>query len=91
MSTENPVGFFRDVVKVNGWDLDDFKKRQQPFLFGHNVAENRPPLGRMNKVKKDSMPYGRVLAGDAELACQVYPRARPRRDDDPEVGSDVLA
>lgn len=67
MSTENPVGFFRDVVKVNGWDLDDFKKRQQPFLFGHNVAENRPPLGRMNKVKKDSMPYGRVLAGDAEF------------------------
>lgn len=67
MSTENAVGFFRDVVKVNGWDLDDFKKREQPFLFGHNVAENRPPLGRMDKVKKDKMPYGRVLAGDAEF------------------------
>lgn len=67
MSTENAVGFFRDVVKVAGWDLDDFKKRQQPFLFGHNVAENRPPLGRMDKVKKEKMPYGRVLAGDAEF------------------------
>jgi phage head maturation protease len=67
MSTENAVGFFRDVVKVSGWELEDFKKRQQPFLFGHNVAENRPPLGRMNKVKKDKMPYGRVLAGDAEF------------------------
>jgi phage head maturation protease len=67
MSTENAVGFFRDVVKVSGWELEDFKKRQQPFLFGHNVAENRPPLGRMNKVKKDQMPYGRVLAGDAEF------------------------
>lgn len=65
MSTENAVGFFRDVVKVSGWDLDDFKKRQQPFLYGHNVADNRPPLGRMDKVKKEKMPYGRVLAGDA--------------------------
>lgn len=66
MSTENPVGFFRDVVKVSGWDLDDFKKRQQPFLFGHNASEDRLPLGRMSGIKKGRAVKG-ALSGDAEF------------------------
>ena len=66
MSTENPVGFFRDVVKVNGWDLDDFKKRQQPFLFGHNASDDRLPLGRMSGLKKGRTVKG-ALTGDAEF------------------------
>jgi len=66
MSTENPVGFFRDVVKVNGWDLDDFKKRQQPFLFGHNASDDRLPLGRMSGIKKGRAVKG-ALSGDAEF------------------------
>ena len=35
--------------------IEDFKKRQQPLLYGHNVADNRPPLGRMDKVKKEKI------------------------------------
>lgn len=66
MSTENPVGFFRDVVKVSGWDLEDFKKRQQPFLFGHNASEDRVPLGRMDKIKKGRAVNG-AMTGDAEF------------------------
>ena len=66
MSTDNPVGFFRDVVRVSGWDLDDFKKRQQPFLFGHNASEDRLPLGRMSGLKKGRAVKG-ALSGDAEF------------------------
>lgn len=65
MSTQNPVGFFRDVALVAGWDLTDFKKRGMPFLFGHNSRD--VPLGKMTKVGKTVVDGQRVLAGTAQF------------------------
>lgn len=68
MSTQKPVGFFGDVILVKGWDLTDFKRRGQPFLYGHNIEAMRHPLGRLSQVKKgDPADFVRgdpVLAGN---------------------------
>lgn len=68
MSTENPVGMFGDVVLVRGWDLGEFRRRGQPFLFAHNQDEQRHPLGNMANVLKgatsDFVRKEPVLAGD---------------------------
>lgn len=63
MSTENPVGFFRESIKVRGWDLTDFKKRSMPFILSHGRGE--VPLGRMSNVTKSSAGGQRALIGDA--------------------------
>lgn len=72
MSTQNPVGPFGDVVIVKGWDLKDFKTRGQPFLFGHNIDQNRHPLGKMSGLLKgaeeDFVRGQPVLAGNATFS-----------------------
>lgn len=72
MSTQNPVGPFGDVVIVKGWDLKEFKTRGQPFLFGHNIEQNRHPLGKMSGLLKgadeDFVRGQPVLAGNATFS-----------------------
>ncbi len=71
MSTANPVGFFGDIIEVAGWNLIDFNKRGRPFLFGHNMDENRHPLGDMNGLlkgaKEDEVKGQPVLAGNGRF------------------------
>ena len=38
-----------DVINQDGWDLGAFKKNPQ-FLWGHNMAEYRPPIGKIEKI-----------------------------------------
>lgn len=38
-----------DVIEQDGWDLKNFKKNPV-ILWGHNVMEERPPIGRAEKV-----------------------------------------
>jgi hypothetical protein len=69
MSTETPLGMFKDSIKVSGWDLGDFKKRGQPFLFNHNTVEahSKLPLGNMDKVTKGTARDMKALSGDAHF------------------------
>lgn len=69
MSSETPLGPFKDSIKVSGWDLGDFKKRGMPFLFNHNSVEAHSmlPLGHMGKVTKGTVREIRALSGDAHF------------------------
>jgi hypothetical protein len=71
MSTGAPVGPFADIVEVAGWNLVDFNRRGRPFLFGHNIRENRHPLGTMNGLLKgateDRVRGEDVLAGNTKF------------------------
>ena len=69
MSVEKGVGPSQDVILQSGWELDKFAKRGGPFLFGHNMLEMRPPLGRMSGLKKNGKASDgtRALTGDAEF------------------------
>ncbi len=37
-----------DVISPDAWDLKAFKKNPQ-FLWGHNIREYKPPIGRIEK------------------------------------------
>ncbi len=38
-----------DIISQEGWELDNFKKNPQ-FLWGHNMRDYRPPIGRVEKI-----------------------------------------
>lgn len=67
MSTERPVGWSKDIVRANGWELTDFVKRGQPWLYDHNMSFDRDttPLGSWSNVRTARAHGSRSLVGDA--------------------------
>lgn len=70
MSSERGVGRTRDSILVRGWDLGDFEKRGNPFLYNHNLPDTSMhngglPLGRVDNVRKGSARGVKSLIGDA--------------------------
>lgn len=57
MSTEKPVGFFKDSILVKGWKLQDFERRGRPFLYNHNLtlSHSELPLGHMSNVRRSKL------------------------------------
>src|SRR3972149_3936899 len=39
-----------DVIDQNGWEIDTYTKTNPVILWGHNVREERPPIGKALKV-----------------------------------------
>jgi len=39
-----------DVIEQSGWVLGAYKKTNPVILWGHNVRNNRPPIGKATKV-----------------------------------------
>ena len=39
-----------DVIDQAGWQFQDYKKNNPVILWGHNVREDRPPIGKAIKV-----------------------------------------
>lgn len=71
MSTESAVGWSGDVIPVTAWDLDEFKRRSQPFLYAHNIAQDLPPLGNMNGVKRGKTKAGaKALIGNGQFSAE---------------------
>ena len=52
MSSETPCGWCLDVVQAEAWDLNDFKKRDNPLLWAHDGGQ--PILGRVDNPHKSS-------------------------------------
>jgi HK97 family phage prohead protease len=39
-----------DIIDQNGWDLKSYIKTNPAVLWGHNIREERPPIGKALKV-----------------------------------------
>jgi len=49
VGSTNVLDRMGDIIDQNGWDLKDFK-RNPVILWGHNVREEKPPIGKALKV-----------------------------------------
>ncbi len=66
--TESAIGHFHDVPRADAWQLDSFEKRRNPILFGHNLDEDRPPIGRAFEVKTNQVVDGvRSMTGGVQF------------------------
>ena len=45
-----------DIIRQDGWDLKNFMKNRV-VLWGHNVRQDRPPIGKAVKVWLDGKTY----------------------------------
>lgn len=49
VGSTNVLDRMGDIIDQNGWDLKDYKSNPV-ILWGHNVREERPPIGKALKV-----------------------------------------
>ena len=59
--SDDSLDRMKDIIKVGGWELDNFK-RNPVILWGHNSAA--PPIGKASKVKVTRVNGRRSLVGD---------------------------
>ena len=67
----------REVVSQDGWVLDNYKKNPV-VLWGHNIREERPPIGKALKVwldgekKKKKLMFKVKMDMADEFAASIY-------------------
>jgi len=73
--TESAIGQFKDLPLSDGWNLDLFRERKSPVLFGHDhIAE---PVGRALTVRRGvELGDVKAMTGHVEFAPEgLSPKA----------------
>lgn len=65
-STEFACGPFDDVLLVDGWDMARFEQTGSPLLYGHNIDEELPPIGRVTMTEKGEYRSAPALLAETE-------------------------
>lgn len=70
-----------DIIDQDGWDLTNFKKNPV-ILWGHNVMEERPPIGKAIKVwvegegKKSKLMFKTQFDMADEFAKEIFRKVK---------------
>lgn len=66
--SEAPIGSLHDLPLANAWEFTDFEQRKRPILYGHNIENDAPPIGRGFDVESGVIVNGvKTVVGGVEF------------------------